>query len=229
MLSNKSTVLWIWSGLDMFKTMSLRNVAGLDRAHTLVFLLLLCWHDCSVNAVQPVNQLISPGDLLWSCLLDDKMSSGESKGPCQRSSPLVGHKQDRANLFKSDISEERGPVTLATWSSWFLCLRNISSNLSSNLSWSCGMVDWLRYPQSVLVAIWIRPAEGSEEEQYISFCASNTFSREPNTKLVFPPRRTVGWFNTMTTGKWRQTAITLSQFNYTLCSRLLCWKYLEKK
>ena len=49
------------------------------------------------------------------------------------------------------------------------------------------------------------PAEGSEEEQHISFCFRYVFAGA-NHRAGFSPWRAIGWFNTMPTGKRRQAA-----------------------
>jgi hypothetical protein len=64
-------------------------------------------------------------------------------------------------------------------------------------------LDWVAPP--ILLAIWDRPAEGSGEKQYISFCFRYVFAGA-NHQAGFSPWRAIGWFNTMTTGKRRQAA-----------------------
>jgi hypothetical protein len=64
-------------------------------------------------------------------------------------------------------------------------------------------VDWVAPP--ILPLIWVRPALGSGEEKYISFCCQYVFAGA-NHQAGFSPWRAIGCFNTMTTGKRRQAA-----------------------
>ena len=80
---------------------------------------------------------------------------------------------------------------------------------------SCIRVDWVAPP--VLPAVWVRPAEGSGEQPYISFCFDMFLWGANRSKLASPPspRHAIGWFNTTTTtGKRQQAANSVqSQFN----------------
>ena len=74
------------------------------------------------------------------------------------------------------------------------------------------------------VRVYLRPAERSGEERYISFCFRYVFAGGSH-KAGVSPWRAIGWFNTMTTGKRRQAANRVqSQLNSARWSRLLCWR-----
>ena len=74
-------------------------------------------------------------------------------------------------------------------------------------------------------AIWICPAAGSGEEQYMTFFRYTFVGA--NHQAGFSPWRAIGWINTMTTGKRRQAANCVqSRLNYARWSSLLCWRKL---
>ena len=65
----------------------------------------------------------------------------------------------------------------------------------------------IRLGTPVLQAIWIGPAAGSREEQYISSCFQSAFTGA-NRHAGFSPCYAIGWYNTITTGTRRKAAIT---------------------
>ena len=78
-----------------------------------------------------------------------------------------------------------------------------------------------RVAPPVLPVIWVRPAAGSGEDQYISFCFRYAFAGA-NHQAGFSPWRAIGWFNTMATGKRQQTANCVQSFELHLL--ILYWR-----
>ena len=96
-----------------------------------------------------------------------------------------------------DLTSDRSP--------WGLHPRSLDMGPTRTLSPQPNMerLDWVDPP--ILPAIWSRPAQGSGEEQYISFCFRYIFSGV-NHQAGFSPWHAIGWFTKMTTRKRRQAA-----------------------
>ena len=105
-----------------------------------------------------------------------------------RSKPTNKHQSCRAAVFQAKTGRY-----LSHW----------GAPKRQRFLWKGKYLDWVAPP--ILPAIWIRPAEGSGEEQYISLCFRYVFAGANHQAGFTHPWRAIGWFNTMTTSSQLRT------------------------